>query len=60
MTYEKYITLSGEEQYAYAMTFPSMTEFFLWFNEAKDAYDAEYSAPEIGSGGDVNIGDYIG
>ena len=57
MTYEKYIAMSPEEQQAYYKSFPSATEFFNWYNAAKEKYEAEQNYIEVD--GEINLGDYI-
>lgn len=57
--YEAYIALSPEEQQAYFLSFSSYTDFFAWFNDAKDAYEALQDRIEIGGDGNVDIGDLI-
>ena len=41
MTYEAYIALSGEEQFAYYKTFESATAFNTWYNNAKAEWEAK-------------------
>ena len=57
--YEAYMALSPEEQQAYFLSFSSYTDFFAWFNAAKDAYEALQDRIEIGGDGNVDIGDLI-
>ena len=57
MTYEKYISMSPEEQQKYMMSFESVEKFFEWFNEVKAKYEAENEAVE--GNGSIDIGDYM-
>lgn len=50
MTYEKYMSLSAAEQYAFMNSFESIDAFFEWFNAAKAAYEASRNEIEIGDG----------
>ena len=50
MTYERYIAMSSEEQSAYRDTFASLSEFFTWYNAAKEAYDNAHPGIDVGDG----------
>ena len=47
--YERYLSMSGEDQTAYMQSFPSVEEFVVWFNNAKAAYES-YVPPIIVDG----------
>jgi hypothetical protein len=55
LTYEQYMAMTPEQQFAHYNTYSSPQAFFEWFNAAKLEY--ENSIPEID--GDINIGDII-
>ena len=59
LTYEEYQALSGAEQMAYMESFPSVQDFFAWYNEAKAKYDAEQDRIEIGGDGNIDLDDII-
>lgn len=59
MTYERYCSLSGEEQMAYMQTFDSLADFFDWYNAAKEAYEKENPGIEIGDG-NIDLGEIAG
>jgi len=50
MDYEKYTSLSAEDQSAYRATFDSISAFFEWYNAAKADYDAKNPGIDVGSG----------
>lgn len=56
ISYEEYWAMSGTEQQAYYESFPSVEDFFNWYNEAKAEYEASH--PEAGEGDrpDINVG----
>ena len=58
MTYEKYISMSPEDQQAYFESYSSPDAFFKWFNAAKAEYDKNNDAIEV-EGGNIDIGDYM-
>lgn len=39
LRFEEYLAMTGEEQYAYAQTFPSMMDYVNWYNAARAEYD---------------------
>lgn len=58
MTYERYISLSAEDQQAYFKTYSNPADFFAWYNTEKQKYDDAHKS-ETGDGS-IDIGDYIG
>jgi hypothetical protein len=38
LTFEEYLKLSGSEQQAYALTFPSIGEYITWYNTEKEKH----------------------
>lgn len=54
-TYEYYRSRTGNEQYAYMQTFPSVRAFNDWYNAAKAAYDAAQPRETIGSDGVIEL-----
>ena len=50
MTYEKYISMSGNDQMAFFNTFASVEDFVSWYNAAKEKYEAEHPYIEIENG----------
>lgn len=59
-TYEEYIALSGDEQYAYYQQFESASAFFEWYNQAKLEYEESQDRIEIGGDDSIDIGEIIG
>lgn len=59
VTYEQYNAMSPQEQVDYFNKFPSMEAFVQWYNDAKEAYDAEHGAIEIGGDGSIDLGEII-
>ena len=57
ITYEEYNSLSGEEQEAYFNTFPTIESFFEWYNSARDEYEKNNPAIEIGDD-TIDIGNF--
>jgi hypothetical protein len=37
-------------------SFDPQTEFFAWYNAAKQKYDEEHNGDEIGEGGNIDLG----
>lgn len=56
LTYEEYAALSGAQQQAYAESFASYEDFFAWWMDAKAAYDEKNGSPELGEGGEIDLG----
>lgn len=54
-TYEYYVSRTGDEQYAYMQTFPSLRAFNDWYNAAKAAYDAAQPKETIGADGVIEL-----
>lgn len=48
--YEKYCNMSGEEQTAFILSFPSVEDFFAWLNNAKAEHEQLKPDIEIGDG----------
>jgi len=59
LTYEEYQALTGAQQMAYMESFPSVEDFFAWYNEAKAKYDEEQNRIEIGGDGNIDLDDII-
>ncbi len=55
MDYQRYNSLPGEEQMAFINSFPSIEDFFVWYNSAKAQYEAEHPDIEIGGDGNVDL-----
>lgn len=53
ITYEEYMAMTGDEQYAYYLTFPSMEVFNQWYNNAKAEYDQAHPKETVGPGGTI-------
>jgi hypothetical protein len=51
--------MSAAEQQAYFLSFPTMEDFFAWFNQAKKEYEDAQDRIEIGGDGSIDIGDII-
>ena len=51
--------MSPDEQVEFFNQFASMEEFVQWYNDAKEAYDAEHGAIDIGGDGSIDLGDII-
>ena len=56
VSYEEYNAMTPAEQVAYYNQFDSMEAFVQWYNEAKDAYDREHGAIDVGDG-NIDLGD---
>ena len=57
--YERYNTMSGEEQMAFIESFGSIEAFVEWYNAAKAEYEAANPDIEIGDG-IIDAGDLVG
>lgn len=55
MTFEEYHALSAEKQEAYFLSFASPTDFFAWYNAAKEKYMEENPGIEIGPDGSIPL-----
>lgn len=53
--YERYHSMSGEEQTAFILSFPTVEDFFAWLNNAKAEHERLKPGVEIGSGS-VDLG----
>ena len=56
VTYEKYISMSAEDQEAFISSFASMYDFIQWYNEAEAAYESTRDTIEYDGSGDLVIG----
>ncbi len=56
--YEKYISMSGEEQLEFFNSFEDPSAFFEWLDNARAEFEALYPGVDIGDG-QIDIGDYI-
>ena len=59
MTYEKFQSLSPSEQQAFMNSFESIDAFFVWYNAAKEKYEAENPDIEV-NGGSIDLGGIVG
>lgn len=50
LSYEDYNAMSAASQRAYMESFEDVEDFFEWYYDAKDAYDAEHPAIDVGDG----------
>ena len=50
-TFEAYYAMSPAEQEAFYLSFSKPTDFFAWYNAAKDKYLEEHPGVELGPGG---------
>ena len=50
MDYDKYMSMSAQEQSDYMNSFESVDAFFDWYNAAKAEHDAQNNDIEIGNG----------
>ena len=50
MDYDKYMSMSAQEQSNYMNSFESIDAFFAWYNAAKAEHDAQNNDIEIGNG----------
>ena len=56
--YVTYVNLSQEEQLEIFNSFENIQDFFDWFNEIKEEYEADHPGIDIGDG-NIDIGDLI-
>lgn len=56
VTYEAYQAMDGTQQKEFYDSFDSVEAFFAWYNAAKEKYEAEHPAIEIGGDGVVDVG----
>ena len=54
-TYEYYWSRTGDEQWAYMKTFPTLKDFNAWYNKAAAAYEATRPVETIGPGGVIEL-----
>ena len=59
MDYMTFQNLSGAEQQAYMESFASLEQFFAWYNQAKEEYEAANPPIDVGDG-NIDIGDLLG
>ena len=50
LSYEDYNAMSAASQRAYMESFENVDDFFVWYYEAKDAYDAAHPDIDVGDG----------
>jgi len=50
LSYEDYNAMSAASQRAYMESFENVEDFFVWYYDAKDAYDAAHPDIEVGDG----------
>ena len=50
LSYEDYNAMSAASQRAYMESFEDVEDFFVWYYDAKDAYDAAHPDIEVGDG----------
>ena len=55
IAFETYLAMSGDEQRAFAKTFPSMDDFFLWYDKMAAQYDQK---DVIEVTGPVDLGEF--
>ena len=59
-SYEEYHAMTPEAQQKFFNKFESVEAFFVWYNAAKAKYEKDNAAIEIGSGGQIDLGEVIG
>ena len=57
LTYEEYIKLPADKQQAYALTFPSVNDYIVWFNSEKEKYENDQV---IEITGPIDLGEIAG
>lgn len=57
--YEKYQSMSAEEQMEYMNSFESVDAFFAWYNSAKEEYEAQIPVIEVGDG-PIDMSEFFG
>ncbi len=50
LSYEDYNAMSAASQRAYMESFENVEDFFVWYYDAKDTYDAEHPDIDVGDG----------
>ena len=58
-TYEDYHNMTPEQQQYFVESFADMAAFFDWYNTAKETYEKEHGAIEIGNGNEINLDEVI-
>ena len=56
MDYETFQAMTPAEQQEFQASFPSIADFFAWYNAAKEQYEQENPLIEIGGNGQVDMG----
>ena len=56
MDYETFQAMTPAEQQEFQASFPSIADFFAWYNAAKEQYEQENPPIEIGGNGQVDMG----
>ena len=59
-TWEEYQAMTPAEQEALYDRFDSVSDFFTWYNAAKEKYEESQNVIEIGPDGSVDLGDLLG
>ena len=58
-TWEEYQAMTPAEQKELYDRFGNASDFFIWYNAAKEKYEESQTVIEIGPGESVDIGDYL-
>lgn len=56
MDYETFQAMTPAQQQQYQESFPSIADFFAWYNAAKEAYEQSNPPIEVGGNGQVDMG----
>lgn len=59
-TWEEYQAMTPAEQEELYFRFDSVSDFFTWYNAAKEKYEESQTVIEIGPGESVDLGDLLG
>ncbi|OUN80307.1 hypothetical protein B5G06_11870 [Flavonifractor sp. An52] len=59
-TWEEYQAMTPAEQEALYYRFDSVSDFYTWYNAAKEEYEESRNVIEIGPDGSVDLGDLLG
>ncbi|OUO14900.1 hypothetical protein [Flavonifractor sp. An4] len=59
-TWEEYQAMTPAEQEALYYRFGSVSDFYTWYNAAKEEYEESQNVIEIGPGESVDLGDLLG
>ena len=55
LTWEQYQAMTGPEQYAYSLTFPTLTDFNNWYAAARAEYEAAHPKETISPDGNIDL-----